>query len=162
MKTSFLSEKETDEWALFFEDEEACAYIPKFDLPTHKEVAAFWIERQVARYNEKRYGLQALRLKDTGEFIGLCGLLMQEVDGVEELEIGYHVLKKHWGKGYAPEAAKVFLDYAQKNLGVDSVISIIDVENMKSQRVAEKNGFVREKRTVFMGLDVYIYRYEKI
>jgi RimJ/RimL family protein N-acetyltransferase len=84
--------------------------------------------------------------------------MVQEVDGVNEIEVGYHIFKKYWGLGYAPEAAKLFIDYAFQNELTDSVISIIDIRNIKSQRVAEKNGLKREKQTIWSGLEVHIYR----
>jgi RimJ/RimL family protein N-acetyltransferase len=102
--------------------------------------------------------MQALIHRQTGAFIGQCGLLAQEVDGVQELEVGYHIFYKYWGQGYAPEAAKGFLQHAFENKLADSLISIIDVRNLKSQRVAEKNGLVREKQTRWSELDVFVYR----
>ena len=44
-------------------------------------------------------------LKSSGELIGDCGLTRQIVDGTDEIEIGYHVRRDLWGRGYAPEAA---------------------------------------------------------
>ena len=46
-------------------------------------------------------------LKSSGEVIGDCGLTRQTVDGVEEIEIGYHVRRDLWGRGLAPEAARL-------------------------------------------------------
>ena len=86
-------------------------------------------------------------------------MLTQEVDNIIEIEVGYHIFKKYWGKGFAPEAAKLFIDYAFENDLTNSVISVIDVGNIKSQKVAEKNGLTREKQTKYSdGEDVYIYR----
>jgi RimJ/RimL family protein N-acetyltransferase len=99
--------------------------------------------------------------KESNEFIGQCGLIKQEVDGKTEIEVGYHVFKKYWGRGFAPEAAKIFLEYAFNNNLSDSVISIIHVGNTKSQRVADKNGLTREKQTRWSDLDVFIYRMHK-
>jgi RimJ/RimL family protein N-acetyltransferase len=96
--------------------------------------------------------------KETNALIGQCGLLLQEVDGIRELEVGYHIIKKYWGKGYAPEAARLFLDFAVEHDLADSVISIIDIRNTKSMRVAEKNGLHRDKQTRWLDKDVFIYR----
>jgi RimJ/RimL family protein N-acetyltransferase len=147
-------------WTEFFEDKEATEFFPP-TKETSEQQASGWIDRLLLRYANKRYGLQALYKKDTHEFVGQCGLLLQEVDGIAELEVGYHILKKYWGNGYAPEAAQLFIDYAFKNNLAESVISIIDTRNVKSQRVADKNGLLREKETVWSGLEVYIYRVKK-
>lgn len=84
--------------------------------------------------------------------------MLQEVDGKPELEVGYHIFKKYWGQGYAPEAAKAFLHYGFENKWAPSIISIIDIRNTKSQRVADKNGLKREKQTKWADWDVFIYR----
>lgn len=120
-----------------------------------------WIEKQLKRYADNRFGLQAINDKHSGEFIGQCGLLAQEVDGIQEVEVGYHIFKNFRGKGYAPEAARLFIDYAFNNDLTESLISIIHVDNIKSQRVADKNRLTREKETSWSGLQVYIYRINK-
>ena len=86
---------------------------------------------------------------------------MQEVDRETEIEVGYHIFKRFWGQGFAPEAAKLFIDYAFKNNLSNSIISIININNIRSQQVAEKNGLVREKQTNWLDLNVYIYRIKK-
>src|SRR4051812_3539246 len=53
-----------------------------------EELAQFFIDRTLLRYAEGRFGGQVLLSKETGEFIGLCGLLLQDVNGVNEIEIG--------------------------------------------------------------------------
>ncbi len=155
--TRFLVSDDSKEWAGFFEDEEAMQYFPNF-VSSNKEKVNPWIEKQLIRYKEKRYGLQALINKNTREFIGQCGLLLQEIEGKKELEVAYHIFKKYWGQGYAPEAAKAFLNYGFENKLASSIISIIDIRNINSQRVAEKNGLIREKQTRWADLDVFIYR----
>jgi [ribosomal protein S5]-alanine N-acetyltransferase len=158
LRTRFLTPDDATAWLEFFRDSRAVELFPDFGLATAEEKAHYWINRQVQRYHDKRYGLQALVHKQTSELIGQCGLLQQEVDGQQELEVGYHILPRYWGHGYAPEAARLFIHYALDNHLADSVISIIDIRNLKSQRVAEKNGLLREKQTRWSDLDVYIYR----
>ena len=155
--TRFLVLDDNKAWASFFEDKEAMQYFPTF-VTSNKEKVNPWIEKQLIRYKEKRYGLQALINKKTGEFIGQCGLLLQEIEGRQELEVAYYIFKKYWGQGYAPEASKAFIKYGFENKQATSIISIIDVRNIQSQRVADKNGLKREKQTRWADLDVFIYR----
>lgn len=157
--TRFLNKGDFESWLPFFESEEATMFTYGFGLTTAEEKTEYWLERQLLRYEENRYGLQAIIDRQTGKFLGQCGLLIQEVDGVTELEVGYHFLPEVWGKGYAPEAARIFMKYAEDNHLADSIISIIDVNNLKSQRVAEKNGLIRQNKTHWMVHDVYIYRH---
>lgn len=158
--TQKLTESYILPWADFFKDKEAIEYFPLFD-GTDLERSKSWIERQLMRYTENRYGMQALVDKKSNEFIGQCGLLAQEVDGINELEVGYHIFKRHWGQGYAPEAARLFINFAFENNLTDSIISIIHINNLRSQKVADKNGLTRDKQTKWLDLDVYIYRINK-
>ncbi len=159
--TRKLTNEDASLWAEFFADKESVEYFPPSGLSTNLEQATNWVNKQLDRYATNRFGLQVLIDKQTNQFVGQCGLLMQEVDGVIELEVGYHVFKKYRGQGYAPEAAKLFIDYAFKNNLADSVISIIDIRNIRSQRVAEKNNLIKQKQTKWSDLDVYIYRINK-
>lgn len=158
--TRMLTKEDTTIWEAFFKDKEAIEFFPDY-TKSDKERAAEWIDRQLTRYDENRYGLQALIDKKTNAFIGQCGLLEQEVDGKKEIEVGYHIFKKYWGQGYAPEAARLFIDYAFLNMLTDTVISIIHSKNLKSQRVADKNGLVKDNQTNWLDLDVFIYRINK-
>jgi [ribosomal protein S5]-alanine N-acetyltransferase len=158
--TRFLTHDDSAHWIPFLKNAEATKYFPSTELDV-KERSMDWMQRQLDRYAQSRYGLQALVNQANGEFIGQCGLLAQTVDGVKEIEVGYHILPSQWGRGYAPEAAKLFLDYAFSNHISDSIISIIHTGNLRSQRVAEKNGLKRDKRTGYNDRDVYIYRISK-
>lgn len=104
-----------------------------------------WIVRNQRRYREEGSGLWAMVLKESGEVIGDCGCVRQEVEGRTELEIGYHVRRDLWGNGYATEAARACLDYAFTRPGAAKTISMIRPENLRSRRVAEKIGLSCEK-----------------
>jgi RimJ/RimL family protein N-acetyltransferase len=84
--------------------------------------------------------------------IGDCGLVWQDLEGGEGLEVGYHFNRHFWGHGYAPEAAKACIDLAFAKAGVDHVISLIRPENVASRRVAEKNGLRITRRILWKGL----------
>lgn len=145
-------------WESFFENNHSLSYLG-IDLSLDKkQQSRAWIDRQLERYSKGLYGHHALILKEKNEFIGQCGLLVQTIDGIKEIEIGYHVLPKYWGNGFATEAAIKFRDYAFKNMISDSLISVIDIWNTASQNVAKKLGMKNEKQTKCFGLDVFIYR----
>jgi ribosomal-protein-alanine N-acetyltransferase len=145
-------------WSEFFTTPETTEFLKVHVLDTPEQSATQWIERQMIRYVNHEYGLQGLFDRKEGHFIGLCGLIRQEVEGHTEIEVGYHVLKRHWGKGYAPEAAKLFLNYGFDHGVSDSLVSLIDINNIKSQRVADKNGLTRGRQARYKDFDVYIYR----
>jgi [ribosomal protein S5]-alanine N-acetyltransferase len=156
--TRCLTPKDKGIWARFFNDALVGEFFPNPEKKTDSERADEWIDKQIKRYAEERYGLQALIEKETGNFVGQCGMLLQEVDGLHELEVGYHIFPEFRGMGYAAEAARLFLNYAFQNKQSGSVISIIHKNNLRSQRVAEKNGLKRGKETGWNTIPVYIYR----
>ncbi|MFA9556838.1 GNAT family N-acetyltransferase [Evansella sp. AB-rgal1] len=125
-----------------FSDVETMKYYP---APFDYEKTVKWVERNQKRYIEDGHGLWAVCLKEMGQLIGDCGLVKQVVDGKMEVEIGYHINKNYWSKGYGTEAAHACKEYAFSNLGLHKVISIIDPWNIPSCRVAEKIGLTVEK-----------------
>ena len=74
-----------------------------------------------------------------GERVGICGLVRRESDG--DVDLGYAMLHRHSGKGYATEAARATLKHAQRELGLERVIAITTAINVGSRRVLERSGF---------------------
>ncbi len=105
-----------------------------------------WIERNIERYKTDGFGLWAVILKKTGEFIGDCGITMQNIKGEIKPEIGYHIHRNHQRKGYASEAAAECMWYAFEILGFDKIFSYMKYTNTASCKVALKNGmkFIEE------------------
>jgi RimJ/RimL family protein N-acetyltransferase len=99
-----------------------------------------FMNRIEQRFGERRFGLWCVDLG--GEPIGFTGLSVPWFrDGVE---VGWRIRSEHWGQGYAPEAATECLRYAFEEIGLDEVISFTAVTNVKSRRVMEKIGLVRD------------------
>jgi len=116
-----------------------------------------WIAKNIQRYRENGHSLWAMVLKASGELIGDCGCALQEVEGRNEIEVGYHVRRDLWGRGYATEAAQACVEYAFAKLGAKRVISMIRPENLQSRRVAKKNGLMCTKTIFWRGYDHCIY-----
>ena len=91
-------------------------------------------------------GLWATVHKETGKFIGRCGLLPWDIDGKFEVEIAYLLDKSFWGQGLATEAAKGILRYGFETLKLSRLICLIDPENIGSQNVAKRIGMTLERR----------------
>jgi RimJ/RimL family protein N-acetyltransferase len=152
--------EDADALALILSDAETMRYYPAlFDRAGVEE----WIARNRRRYVANGHGLWAMilkstTLKSTEELIGDCGVTLQPVDGVDELEVGYHLRRDHWGQGYATEAAQACRSWAFSNRNVDHVISLIRPENLPSRRVAERNGMTLWKEVEWRGLPHCVYR----
>lgn len=108
--------------------------------PVTREQMERWLKRNLAHQEEFGYGLFSVLLKDTGEFIGDCGLEQMEVDNMKIAELGYDFRSDFWNRGYATEAAVAVRDYAFDVLHLPELISLIRVGNQASRRVAEKIG----------------------
>ena len=146
--------QDADALAAVLGDPVAMQYYP---APFNRKEVEEWIERNIQRYRRAGYGLWAMLLRDTKEVIGDCGCFLRDVDGRDDIEIGYHVRRDLWGNGYATEAAHACMEYAFTKLGVDRVISLIRPENVQSIRVAEKNGLTCEKIIFWRGYEHYVY-----
>lgn len=90
-------------------------------------------------------GLWATIHKESGNFIGRCGLLPMTIDGQYEVEVAYLIDKAYWGQGLGTEAAGAIRDYGFERLRLTRLICLVDPENLASIRVAEKIGMRFEK-----------------
>ena len=117
-----------------------------------------WYETQFRRYENDMGGMNALVEEESGKLIGHCGLLVQTVDEVTELEIGYSLLSEFWNRGFATEAAKKCMNVAFERKYAESLISIISITNTPSEKVAIKNGMKKTKQTNYKGNAVNIFR----
>ena len=97
-----------------------------------------WIERNLRNYQELGFGLWAMELRVDGQFVGDCGLTYQDVEGRRELEVGYHVIERQRGKGYAIEAARACLEFGFTRTSCDSICSIVRPSNTASCTVAAR------------------------
>ncbi len=135
-------------------DPEAMRHYPKC---LSREEAADWIERHQERYRQDGCGLWIAERSD-GTPVGMIGLMLQEIDGIREPEVGYLVHRDHWRNGYAKEAALAVRDMAMDLRGHGHVISLIRPSNLPSQAVARSIGMSQWKTTRFKGLEHLVFR----
>lgn len=109
------------------------------------EGARGYIERARAGYAANGFGLWRCDVKATGEAAGLCGLVKR--DGLEHPDVGYALLERFWGRGYASEAAAASLAYARDVLGLAVVVAITTPSNLGSIAVLKKIG-LRDAGTI--------------
>ncbi len=96
------------------------------------------------QYEDNGIGRWAVIEKETQQFIGWSGLKLfrEPVNGYENFyELGYRFMKKHWGKGFATEAAKASVDYGFNTLKLHEIFAMTDVNNLNSKQVLKKTGF---------------------
>jgi [ribosomal protein S5]-alanine N-acetyltransferase len=143
-----VSPADLDFVAAMLADPEVMRFYPKC---YSREESATWIERQMRRYARHSHGLWLVLEKSTGQPVGQVGLLIQQVDGVEEKEVAYLIHRPFWRQGFATEAALASRDYAFAVLDRQRVLALIHPENVPSQRVALKLGLEPGSHTVQHG-----------
>jgi ribosomal-protein-alanine N-acetyltransferase len=109
-------------------------------------------------YASHGMGPWALCEKESGRFIGFCGVGPELVGDVEEVSVGYRLARKFWHQGYATEAVKGVLQYAFGQKHCESVVVIIEPEHKASVRGAEKAGFKDYTYKEFHERLVRVYR----
>jgi RimJ/RimL family protein N-acetyltransferase len=150
-----MTEDDLDDMAALLGDPHVMRYYPN---PKTREEALAWIDWNQQLYQQEGCGLWVVTLRTTGEFVGDCGLTPQEIEGVTDQEVGYHVRADLQGNGYATEAAAACRDYARDILDAQRLIAIIRQDNQASQRVAEKIDLLFERDAISRsGLPVRIH-----
>jgi RimJ/RimL family protein N-acetyltransferase len=118
-------------------DPETMAHYP---APHARAGAQRWLNWWMDCYARCGFGLWAAVLKEKSEFIGDCGLSLQNIDGETLPEIGYHIHKKYWRQGFAKEAARAVRDWAFRNTQFGVLYSYMTSTNEASRRTAMANG----------------------
>ena len=156
-----LTEADKLAWQSFFVDNDHLRFVAQ-DPDLGKEfLSDRWINYQLDHYSKDNFGLLAMIEKSTGAFIGQAGILVREIEGQREYEIGYSLLQDFWRKGFASEASQHFKNFGRSIKLAPRFISIIHKENIGSIKVAENNGFKPLFDMTFFEMPVHVYGEEK-
>lgn len=107
------------------------------------------------QYDAFGIGRWAVVLKENKKFIGWAGLkyVDEPLDAFPYYyDLGYRLIRKYWGKGYATEASIALIDYAFHKLKIPCVYALIETGNLRSRRVLEKAGFHKDKPMIIDGV----------
>ena len=135
-----------DDLFAFYSDPDVVKYIP--DAPRNRDETKEELEWHMhgpPKFPE--LGLWATMYKETGQFIGRCGLLPWTIDEQHEVEVAFALSKAYWGMGLATEAARGIVEYAFEHLKLSRLICVIDHDNQGSIHVATKIGMNFEKES---------------
>jgi RimJ/RimL family protein N-acetyltransferase len=117
-------------------------------FPSTKDLSGTreWTREVQAREERDGYSFRLVVRKEDETVLGYCGLVLQkDVDGRDEVEVGYGLKRRYWHQGYASEAAAACLKYGFAELRLERIISLIRPENTASVSVAARNGLRFEK-----------------
>jgi [ribosomal protein S5]-alanine N-acetyltransferase len=115
------------------------------------------LEQWLYEYQHYGYSKWAVVLRSTGELIGRCGISVENIEGVDERELGWTFARSQWGHGYATEATAAAMSYCFRMLRLPRLISLIDGQNFASARVAIKLGMNLERMVEWHGQPTNLY-----
>ena len=104
------------------------------------------VDRLSTRIDVDGWGLWALEVTETGEFIGFTGLSVPGFDAhfTPAVEVGWRLVPQAWGHGYASEAARRALAYGFGEVGLDEIVSFTTQSNVRSQAVMRRIGMTHD------------------
>jgi len=107
-----------------------------------KEQVKEYLDFAISYQEKHRMGFCLVFEKESGSFIGEAGLFHLLFDDTQpEIELGYHLHRKFWGKGYGTELAKALVQRGFQYLSIDKLVSATYPDNVASQKVLKKAGF---------------------
>lgn len=127
--------RDLDGWASLFSDPESARYVggPNSRAESWRKLAV-----EAGSWELYGFGVYSVVERGTGRWIGRIGAHFPE--GYPGLEFGWGLLRSHWGQGLALEAASAALGEVFVHLGCEEIIHLIDPENLRSVRLAERLG----------------------
>lgn len=121
-----------------FEDTQVTKYLPNTTPERYVEMFNELLEN----YKNKNLSRWAIFNTSNNDFIGICVARIFAYN-TNQIEIGYFLSRKYWGKGIATEVCKAIIQYSFANTTTNEVVAITDINNSGSQNVLKKAGFLR-------------------
>jgi RimJ/RimL family protein N-acetyltransferase len=119
---------------------------------------AEYLEKNLAHWAEHGFGSWILRDAASGRVVGRAILRHLDLDGADEVEVGYSLDPAFWGRGLATEIAAACLAYARDALRLESVVALTQPHNERSRRVMTKIGMVFDRDLTHGGVPHVLYR----
>jgi ribosomal-protein-alanine N-acetyltransferase len=141
-------------------DPEVQKYLGNHPIKTISE-ATDYIENAQKEYKKYGTGRWAVIEKETGDFIGWCGLkfISTEINLKSEFyDIGYRFIKKYWGKGYATESALACLNYGFENLGQKEIFAFAESNHLASKKILRKIGMTEMNEFEYDNISHVFYK----
>lgn len=118
-------------------------FVADRNVRTTREAAEYLKEKILPSYGRFGFGFYVVELKANGTPVGMCGLVKRET--LEHVDIGFSILERFWGRGYASEAAVALMHHGLTNLRLPRIVGITAPDNDRSAAVLQKLGLRFEK-----------------
>ena len=141
-------------------DPEVHRYLGNSPIESMDEAVAYilFVRKQ---YEELGIGRWAIVDRENGEFVGWGGMKFRtdKVNGYQNYyDVGYRLLRKHWGKGYATEASKACVQHGFRDLNLNRIIAQAMLENTASIAVMKKTGMSFLEESLINGIPSCTYQ----
>ncbi len=135
-------ESDREPFAALNGDSETMQYFPS---TLDRAASDALIARLDQLFEQQGFGLWALEVAETGQFIGFTGLnpMPDDVPGAGGMEVGWRLARHAWHQGYATEAARAALGVAFDGIGLSEIWSMTPVQNEPSQAVMRRLGLTQ-------------------
>jgi RimJ/RimL family protein N-acetyltransferase len=136
-----FTEDDAEAWYAIWGDPEVIWWRPQEDFAS----ATTGLIRLVKRHADWPDGIGWLAIvePETGDVVG--DVILQPAPFVDGIEVGWHLRRHVWGRGYATEAAEALIARAFRNRVVDRIWAIVAIENTRSLAVAARLGMKAER-----------------
>lgn len=118
---------------------------------------AFINDKLLPAYRSRGLGFLAVVRRSDGERVGMCGLVKR--DWLDDVDLGYALLARHEGNGYAIEAAQGVLRHARERCGLSRLAAIVNSENERSDALLQRLGFQRDGEVTPPDESTPVWRY---
>lgn len=117
-----------------------------FPARLSREESDALVQRFEAGFDARGFGVWALEVAATGQFIGFCGLNVPSFEApfTPAVEVGWRLARPYWGQGYATESARAALTFGFEHVGLDDVVSFTTRANERSQAVMRRLGMTHD------------------
>jgi RimJ/RimL family protein N-acetyltransferase len=153
-----FTRRDLDALAEMVADEDQMTFYPR---PKTRDEASAWIDHNIALYADRGFGFWLLESVHDEAFLGYCGIRPLMLEGVPQIELGWHTKKTSWNRGIATEAALAAVRLAFQRFSVSRLIAVIHPDHTASRRVAQKLGMSLERATVIDDYPANIYAIER-
>ncbi len=149
-----FAEENLNEAISLFQDKDFMAFSPNGTLNIEDALNRFY--EIVGHYERYGFGKLAIILKNNNKIIGYCGFEICTLDGVDEAELGFRLIKSERGQGYVIEAATRLLE-DMKSREFKKVIAFSEEQNKPAHNLLNKLGFVKTFASNFLNMGVIFF-----
>lgn len=132
-------------------------FIGDKQVKTLEDARSYLKNGPIGSFEKHGFGMFLVSLIDSGEPLGMCGLLKREQ--FADPDIGFAFLRRFWAQGYALESARAIMSFGSKQLKLERIIAIADPDNTASVRLIGKLGLKFERKVRMEGESVDINLY---